>query len=149
MRSPGLRPYRDAADDTIERCRTAAKRIGDGLELISTDSRAAEAFRFMNRAMWLQRVRTIYSEAVRRGEKPKMEEIDVPERHTWYPFQMAFILMCLPGITDLGHPDRTDPTKATADLLWYPTGGGKTERHRDRTGVATAVSGRRSAAVAK
>lgn len=48
---------------------------------------------------------------------------------SWYPFQLAFVLLNLPGITDLGHSDRTDETAATADLLWFPTGGGKTEAY--------------------
>ena len=42
----------------------------------------------------------------------------------WYPFQLAFILLCLPGIID---PTRAD--RSTVDLLWFPTGGGKTEAY--------------------
>jgi len=42
----------------------------------------------------------------------------------WRPFQMGFILQCIPGIENRHHEDR-----AFCDLLWYPTGGGKTEAY--------------------
>ena len=44
--------------------------------------------------------------------------------HGWRPFQLAFILQCLRGIVDDHDPDRE-----IADLLWFPTGGGKTEAY--------------------
>jgi hypothetical protein len=42
---------------------------------------------------------------------------------------LAFILLNLPGITRLDHTDRTGEAEAVADLLWFPTGGGKTEAY--------------------
>src|SRR5919206_462404 len=48
---------------------------------------AAEAFRFANRAMWLQRVRTIYALGRRRGEDADLRRIDADAgNHTWHPF---------------------------------------------------------------
>ncbi|NJM00330.1 MAG: hypothetical protein HC924_16740 [Synechococcaceae cyanobacterium SM2_3_2] len=81
----------------------------------------------MNQAMWQQRIHTAYAEHRRRGEDLTLETIDVPTGRSWYPFQLAFILLNLPSTTDLNHPDRCHPTEAIADLLWFPTGGGKTE----------------------
>src|SRR3712207_7051688 len=43
---------------------------------------------------------------------------------SWRPFQMGFILQCLASLADPRHDDR-----ALADLLWFPTGGGKTEAY--------------------
>ena len=43
---------------------------------------------------------------------------------SWYPFQLGFILLCLAGIADPSAADRK-----LVDLLWFPTGGGKTEAY--------------------
>ena len=42
---------------------------------------------------------------------------------------MAFVLLNLPSLTDLHHPDRNHETDAVADLLWFAAGGGKTEAY--------------------
>ena len=126
----GLAAYPQAARQTIERCRHTLRRIAEGLNLLQHDPQAAQAFQFMNQAMWLQRTRSLFAERVRRGEeRPHMETIDLPENRSWYPFQLAFILLNLPGITQLDHPDRGESPDAVADLLWFPTGGGKTEAY--------------------
>ncbi len=63
----GLAEHQAPAEAALKRCRTTLMRIKEGIDLLEADPRAAEAFRFMNRAMWLQRTHSIYSEAVRRG----------------------------------------------------------------------------------
>lgn len=124
-----LAPYVATAEDSLDNCERTLDRIRAGISLISDDDQAAEAFRFANKAMWLQRIRSIYAERFRRKQGPKIEDIDIVPHRTWYPFQLAFILLNLPSVTDLHHPDRSDETDATADLLWFPTGGGKTEAY--------------------
>jgi hypothetical protein len=126
---PEFAPYQEAASLTVERCRENLRRIQEGIALLAVDAQAAEAFRFANRAMWLQRIRSVYSASRRRGQDVELEALDVPENRSWYPFQLAFILLNLPALTRLDHPDRTGETEATCDLLWYPTGGGKTEAY--------------------
>jgi hypothetical protein len=122
--------FGDAPTEAIKKCRRNLARIEAGLKLLEEDEKAAEAFRFMNRAMWLQRTHSLYSEQVRRGGQPDFDkDIDVPVNRTWYPFQLAFILLNLPGLTDLAHPDRGEEQTALADLLFFPTGGGKTEAY--------------------
>ena len=127
----GLESFKSAAQQAIARCRTTLKRIEAGLKLIDSDQNAAQAFQFMNRAMWLQRTHSLFAERVRRGgdEKPDFAQIDVPQNRSWYPFQLAFVLLNLPGITKLDHPERSESPEALADLLWFPTGGGKTEAY--------------------
>ncbi|MBA4190903.1 MAG: helicase [Planctomycetaceae bacterium] len=126
----GLANFKLVAPQAIARCRSTLKRIEAGLDLLDADPHAAQAFQFMNRAMWLQRKHTLFAAQVRRGdEKPDMETLDVPEHRSWYPFQLAFVLLNLPGITKFDHPERSESPEAVADLLWFPTGGGKTEAY--------------------
>jgi len=124
-----LKPHAATAKEAVQICSRTLERIQDGLNLISTNEQAADGFRFANRAMWLQRVRTIYAERFRRSQQANLETIDVLENRSWFPFQLAFILLNLPSLTDLHHSDRTDQAQAVADLLWFPTGGGKTEAY--------------------
>ena len=65
------RPSSTSPSKRLHRCRTTLKRIEAGLDLLDKDDKAAQAFQFMNRAMWLQRTHSIFAERVRRGdEKP-------------------------------------------------------------------------------
>ncbi|MCP4346435.1 MAG: helicase [Desulfobacterales bacterium] len=128
----GLEPHTDAADETIKNCQNTLSRIRQGISLLSQDKLAAEAFRFANRAMHLQRIRSIFSKQIRKQQRKKQhgtDDIDIPENRTWYPFQLAFVLLNLPSVTDLHHKERSHETQAVADLLWFPTGGGKTEAY--------------------
>ena len=120
----------------------ALERIQAGIALLDANAEAARAFQFANRAMWLQRIRTIYSGQARQGDTPDEAVIDVPKNRSWRPFQLAFILLNLPAMTDPTHPERSsaDPDKlAYADLLWFPTGGGKTEAYLGLTAYTLAI----------
>ncbi|MBD2465509.1 helicase [Oscillatoria sp. FACHB-1407] len=124
-----LQGYEAIAKDTLANCTRALERIRTGLDLLQSDPQALESFQFMNRAMWQQRVHSILSEQKRRGEEVELDTVDISKNRSWRPFQLAFILLNLPSITDLNHPDRSHETEAIADLLWFPTGGGKTEAY--------------------
>lgn len=136
----GLEGFRDEAVTALDRCERALVRIREGLDLLKTDAQALDAFRFANRAMWYQRTRTLLAMDRRRGLDTDIADVDIPKNRTWYPFQLAFVLMNLPGLTRLDHPDRTDQDKSVADLLWFPTGGGKTEAY---LGLAAYIMGLR------
>jgi hypothetical protein len=129
--APGddLKPYLPAAQAALDQARQTLERIQSGLDLLGTDPQAAAAFRFANRAMYLQRLHTLYAGQQRQGQPVSLEALEQAETPRWYPFQLAFILLNLPGLTDIHHPDRSHPTQAIADLLWFPTGGGKTEAY--------------------
>ncbi|MYC83743.1 MAG: helicase [Acidobacteria bacterium] len=99
---------RGTAEELLRRAGLAADRIGEGIQLLTTDPEALDAFRMANRAV---------SRALRRRLDPK----DSPR---WRPFQLAFILLNLPGLADANHSQRR-----MVDLLFFPTGGGKTEAY--------------------
>ncbi len=118
-------------------CRKAADRIRAGLTLLETDDQAWLAFRLANRAMLMQRARSVWAKAGGEGEP------DVSgDTHEWRAFQIGFILMTLQGIANPESDDRE-----VVDLLWFPTGGGKTEAYLGL--IAFTVFLRRLRAVAK
>src|SRR5438445_205039 len=61
------------------------------------------------------------------------------ETASWRPFQLAFVLLNLPALTDPGHPERRADHTATVDLLFFPTGGGKTEAYLGLTAFTFAI----------
>lgn len=109
---------RDTAHRHLRVARDAANRIDEGIDLLVGDGKEFEAFQLMNRAMRDQRARQDWIRNGSDGSVPDGGE------QRWRPFQMAFILLNLRGLADPAHPDR-----AIADLLWFPTGGGKTEAY--------------------
>jgi hypothetical protein len=130
---------------TVEEARGVADRLGRAIDLLAADPIAREAFRFANQAMADQRVR---SEATRirladptRSIDDVLAEVDVAARRSWRPFQLAFVLLCLPGLTDPFHPDagRGPGPEGVAQLLFFPTGGGKTEAYLGLTAYTFAV----------
>ncbi|MFF2716656.1 helicase-related protein [Streptomyces sp. NPDC058011] len=110
-------PHEAPARAQIEHCRTALARMRRGIKVLGTDSEAMSAFRLANRAMAQQRARTEWMKKGREGSADTAAG-------RWRPFQISFMLLCLEGIVDPNHDDRS-----TADLLWFPTGGGKTEAY--------------------
>ncbi len=134
-----LGEHESSARDALEKCRRTAERLKTGIDTVLADPRALEAFRFANRAMWLQRVRSLYALERRRGMDTKLEDIDVPKNRSWRPFQLAFVLLSIPSLADPKHADRTEPAGAIADLLWFPTGGGKTEAYLGVAAFAMAI----------
>lgn len=103
-------------------CDEAARRMMDGLELITSDRRVFDAFCFMNTVMAYQRARTEYSKTYKTQGKWPSKTVDPQGR--WRPFQIAFILINLRSVID-----PTSPERNYADLLWFATGGGKTEAY--------------------
>ena len=127
--SSELRRYKESAECALERCRKVSARLEEGIATLSSNPKALEAFRFANRAMALQRTRSIFALKRRRGETVTPEQFDIPKNRSWRPFQLAFVLLSIPALADPLHADRTSVVDALADLLWFPTGGGKTEAY--------------------
>lgn len=105
----------DTANELINLAKVAADRIEAGISILK-DEMVLDAFRIANRAM---------ANAARRRESQAQQkspdEVNPPQ---WRPFQLAYILMTLRGIVDPLQNDRR-----IVDLLFFPTGGGKTEAY--------------------
>lgn len=113
--------------DHVKLARKSLKRMRAGVDALD-DPAVFKAFRFANRAMALQRRHTVEILAKRRGESTPTDI-----KANWRPFQVGFILQALPGLADPSLPDRD-----VADLLWFPTGGGKTEAYLGLTAFTLA-----------
>lgn len=103
------------AEELLTRAEFAARRIEDGISTLS-DPKVFEAFQIANRTM---------AAAARRRqaqiEAKRPADVASPR---WRPFQLAFLLLNLRGISEPSHTDRE-----LVDLLFFPTGGGKTEAY--------------------
>jgi hypothetical protein len=106
---------RETAEHLIEGMQDAEARIEAGIALLQVDARTRLAFRIMNEA--------VARAARRRNAGPNGDPAKEPPPR-WRPFQLAFILLNLSGLVDKVHPDRE-----VVDLLFFPTGGGKTEAY--------------------
>jgi hypothetical protein len=137
-----LAGHEQAAERAIASCTRAQERIKAGIDLIENNQDAEEAFRFANGAMWKQRIHSIFSRKVRKKElKPEdgTDTLETANNRSWRLFQLAFILLNLSSLTELHHPDRSHETEAVADLLWFATGGGKTEAYLGLTAYTLAL----------
>ncbi len=105
---------RPQAGKHLERCTEGADRMAEGVNAIRSDAEIRSAFQLSQRAMSLQ------FGWQRDGEKL-----------IWRPFQLAFQLLVLTSLARREHPGRE-----IMDLLWFPTGGGKTEAYLALTAFA-------------
>lgn len=134
-----LADWHAPAGAALERCDSVMARLREGVRVLKDDDKALDAFRFANLAMADQRVHGIWSLQRRRGSETPLANLDNPSNHSWRAFQLAFVLLAVPALADPLHSDRTDLLDAKADLLWFPTGGGKTEAYLGVAAFAMAV----------
>ena len=113
----------NTANIHLSLCTKALDRMRAGLLLLHEDQQVFEAFRFANGAMYLQRS---YSEWVREyrrtGKRATVRPLS--SSISWRPFQIAFLLL---NLRSIACPDSEE--RNLVDLLWFPTGGGKTEAY--------------------
>ena len=97
------------AEENIQICRDQYERIDEGIDYLADEnnSDAWQAFCLANETI----------AASMRKARPDREP-------RWRIFQLAFILLSLPSTMERGHKDRD-----VLDLIWFPTGGGKTEAY--------------------
>lgn len=135
--------YKETARKHISNCKRCCDRMVAGVNLLKTDPVIRKAFQYMNRAMLLQQLhynlplqswKDVGSNTIEL-ESPVDTLPDPDNPTTWYdrgrrvygkwrPFQLAFVLINLRSMADRSCNERKD-----VDLIWFPTGGGKTEAY--------------------
>jgi len=100
--------YRDSAERNLKECEGVRDRMAAAIGRLE-DPSVRLAFQLANHAMNIQFGWTVGHDG------PKL---------VWRPFQLGFLLLSMCSAIDGEHDDRR-----TLDLLWFPTGGGKTEAY--------------------
>lgn len=148
-KSSKLKPYKESALQNIEKCKTTFERIKRGVQYLTEADELSDlvkSFLWMNRAMIWQQQRskakqrkwahrgvganiTYVLEGVNGSKEESfasLEDFHAASKYNgrWRPFQLAFILM---NIESVVKPDSEE--REIVDLIWFPTGGGKTEAY--------------------
>lgn len=147
----------ETAELALYDARRALQRLEAGLDHVAADTEALRCFQFMNAVMRDQRIAS--QVAALRASDPTISIADArsevagkgAEAASWRPFQLAFILMQLGALSDPAAPLRSAQHLARVELLFFPTGGGKTEAYlglaaytfaiRRRQGVVESAGG--------
>lgn len=149
VNSEDLKDYNDAAKSNVKKCKISLARIRKGINLLLEEDEQSDlvkCFRWMNRAMIWQQQRSkakmrkwqktgsgskqkltleFLDESTKKGEFESLEEFHKGKYNgKWRPFQLAFVLMNIESIIDSKSKERE-----IVDLIWFPTGGGKTEAY--------------------
>ena len=138
VNDPSFPPlHKTAATKHLEKCRECHRRILDGMALLESDADMCQAFAWMNQAMLMQQVHydlatnhkrdwSFQHGALELSTPYHAPALNAPGKGRWRPFQLAFILMNLRSMTE-----REGVERKVVDLIWFPTGGGKTEIRAD------------------
>ena len=130
------------AERHIQNCEACLNRMNSGVKLLEENEQVRTAFQHMNLAMLMQQLH--YNLPLQKWESDGGRNIrlvnpikilpSVDDKNTWYgnkarygkwrPFQLAFILMNLRSMYE-----RRCDEREIVDLIWFPTGGGKTEAY--------------------
>lgn len=128
---------RQPARDHVALCEECLRRINGGINLLREHPKAQRAFMLANRAMLMQQIHSRRRRRVIGEAWPDLPDSYRPADQSagrWRTFQLAFILMNLRGL--LAPEDGGDDTRDIVDLIWFPTGGGKTEAYLGLTAYA-------------
>ncbi len=122
---------KSTAERHIALCQRACDRMQIGINTLKKEEIALQAFCLANKAMLMQQYHSN-----RKTRSLNDEWVDLTENYEaseswmgrWRTFQLAFIIMNIGSIT----PDENgtySEERDLVDLIWFPTGGGKTEAY--------------------
>jgi hypothetical protein len=131
--------FQGAARRHMELCREALERMRAGWNLVGSSVIAEKAFKLANEAMLYQQIRSRLplreveggKDGVLRPVGPHPAATPQPGQGNWRPFQIAFLLASLPELVE-----PTRPTRSLVDLIFFPTGGGKTEAYLGASAIS-------------
>jgi len=118
-----------AKDRIIQRINDSIKRINIGIDIVVSDDLIFDAFKMANLAMLMQMVHgSKFSKNIKNKDELEFIAPDYTSKKysdfNWRPFQLAFFLLTIESLINKDSQDRN-----IVDLIWFPTGGGKTEAY--------------------
>lgn len=132
-------------------------RLKDSVEYLSENDEAYRCFQLANTAMLMQMIvardsnykksrdyeefannQTLFTEIGEFQSKGGQKDSNGEWIYSYYPFQLAFMLLNLKPTIDENHG-----AKDVVDLIWFPTGGGKTEAYLALTALTIIARRRR------
>jgi hypothetical protein len=144
------RKYSEIKEEIIKNLESNCNRLNTNVELLRANKKVFRVFKVANTAMLIQIIISLDDDFAKKPKElsdlaninrgtnfdsfdffknydyerlrnPKSKEV-VPH---YRPFQLAFLLLSIEGIVNSQSPDRNEKV----DLIWFPTGGGKTEAY--------------------
>lgn len=121
--------YGRFAQYTKKQCQIDCDRMSENISLILSDDENLHIFRLMNSAMLMQMWHN--KDNYGQVQLPIIPDFysDKGTTYKWRPFQLAFILLNLDGIIQRNDDPKWEKRNEFVDLVWFPTGGGKTEAY--------------------
>ena len=139
--------HEKAIDKLINKLSKTLKRISSGVDFLEKDSTALSAFQYANKAMLMQMIHQKYYQRIIDKDRLNYKffkrnhnfvndfnNIDYSDlkkifgsdykKFEWRPFQLAYFLMTCKSTVK-----KDDQDRETVDLIWFSTGGGKTEAY--------------------
>ena len=116
--------YKDVAEENIENCKICYNRMKEGIKLLIENSDVFKSFQLSNTAMLIQRIQSKHPNDLEKHNSINMYKNYEIQEAKWRGFQLAFLLMTIPSLVDYENKYRD-----VVDLIWIPTGGGKTEAY--------------------
>lgn len=120
--------FSKVASKHVELCKEIHSRMLQGVKILQNDSLTMESFKLANKTMLMQ---SLHSDLQKRKRLPNDEAVEFPNydseevyKRQWRPFQLGFLMLSIQGIINPSSADRK-----MVDLIWFPTGGGKTEAY--------------------
>ncbi|MDC0183330.1 helicase-related protein [Nitrosomonadales bacterium] len=121
-----------AKERILARVNKAHKRMLKGITEITTNPEVKQAFAIMNNVMMRQMIHTTEKEFVSLRNRDEIDYNTIRpsyddkkfEMFKWRPFQLGFLLVAIESLVNPNSEDRD-----VVDLIWFPTGGGKTEAY--------------------
>jgi hypothetical protein len=115
--------FKVAKERISSRIGIAIDRIRLGISILNNNEQARQAFVMANQVMLRQmvHVKLTEEESINPYKQPDYKEF---KTFAWRPFQLAFQLLIIESLVNEDSKDRD-----TLDLIWFPTGGGKTEAY--------------------